>query len=127
MAEMMKSVLAMLLLGLSAVSFNAAFAHGGAGPKRDGVVATASDLSFELVARDGGAVIYLEDHGKPVTPSGLNGRLTVLNGAEKSLTEPLVAGDKLQAGGIKLARGAMVVASLTIPAAIAITVRFRVK
>ena len=40
---MMKSVLAMLVVGLSAVSFNAAVAHGGAAPKHGGVVATASD------------------------------------------------------------------------------------
>jgi hypothetical protein len=127
MGEMMKSVLAMLLLGLSAVSFNAAFAHGGAGPKHGGVAATASDLSFELVALDGCAVSYLEDHGKPVTPTGLKGKLTELNGAEKSEAELLVAGDKLEAKGINLARCAKVVASLTTPAAKAITVRFAVK
>ena len=124
---MIKSVLAMLLVGLSAVSFNAAIAHGGAGPKHGGVVATASDLSFELVARDGGAVIYVEDHGKPMAPTGLKGKLTVLNGAEKSEAELVVAGDKLEAKGIKLASGAKAVASLVTPAAKAITVRFTVK
>ena len=124
---MMKSVLAMLLVGLSAVSFNAAVAHGGGAPKHGGVVATASDLSFELVARDGGAVIYVEDHGKPMTPTGLKGKLTVLNGAEKSEAELVVAGDKLEAKGIKLASGAKAVASLVTPAAKAITVRFTVK
>ena len=124
---MMKSVLAMLLLGLSAVSVNAAFAHGGAGPKHGGVAATASDLSFELVARDGDAVIYLEDHSKPVTPAGLKCTLTVLNGTEKSEAELLMASDKFEAKGIKLARGAKVVTSLTTPAAKAITVRLTVK
>jgi hypothetical protein len=126
MAEMMKSALAMLLLGLSAVSFNAAFAHGWAGPKHGGMVAPASDLSFEFWAHDGGTVIYAENHGNSVTPPGLNGKLTVLNGAEKSLTEPMVAGDKPEADGNKLARGAMVVASLNIPAANAITACFTV-
>lgn len=56
---MMKSGLAMLLLGLSAVSFNAAFAHRAAEPKHGGVAATVSDLYFELVPGDSGAVIYL--------------------------------------------------------------------
>ena len=124
---MMKSVLAMLVVGLSAVSFNAALAHGGAVPKHGGVVATASDLSFELVARDGGAVIYVEDHGKPMAPTGLKGKLTVLNGAEKSEADLIAAGDKLEAKGIKLASGAKAVASLVTPAAKAITVRFTVK
>ena len=82
---------------------------------------------FELVARDGGAVIYVEDHGKPMAPTGLKGKLTVLNGAEKSEAELVVAGDKLEAKGIKLASGAKAVAALVTPSAKAITVRFTVK
>ena len=70
-----------------------------------GVVATASDLSFELVGSPDGAVIYVQDHGKPMKPTGLKGKLTVLNGAEKSQAELVVAGDKLEAKGIKLASG----------------------
>ncbi len=71
---MMKSGLAMLLLGLSAVSFNAAFSHRAAEPKHGGVAATVSDLYFELVPGDSGAVIYLEDHGKPVSGTDLQAR-----------------------------------------------------
>jgi len=127
MSEMTKNVFAALVLGLSAVSFNAALAHGGAAPKHGGVIATASDLSFELVARDGGAVIYVEDHGKPMVPTGLKGKLTVLQGDQKSEAELVPAGDKLEAKGIKLASGAKAVASLTTSAAKAITVRFTVK
>jgi hypothetical protein len=74
-----------------------------------------------------GAVIYVEDHRKPMPPVGLKGKLTVLNGAEKSEAELVVAGDKLEAKGIKLASGAMAVSSLVAPAAKAITVRFTVK
>ena len=124
---MTKNVFAALVLGLSAVSFNAALAHGGAAPKHGGVIATASDLSFELVARDGGAVIYVEDHGKPMVPTGLKGKLTVLQGDQKSEAELVPAGDKLEAKGIKLASGAKAVATMTTPAAKAITVRFTVK
>ena len=124
---MTKNVFAAFVLGLSAVSFNAALAHGGAAPKHGGVIATASDLSFELVARDGGAVIYVEDHGKPMVPTGLKGKLTVLQGDQKSEAELVPAGDKLEAKGIKLASGAKAVASLTTSAAKAITVRFTVK
>ena len=124
---MMKKILGAALLGLATLGFNAALAHGGGTPKRGGVVQTASDLSFELVGTATGAVIYVEDHGKPMVPNGMKGKLTVLNGAEKSETELVVAGDKLEAKGIKLASGAKVVASLTTPAAKAITVRFTVK
>ena len=124
---MMKKLLTLVVLSLSALSFNAAFAHGGAKAKHGGVVATASDLGFELVGTPMGAAIYIEDHGKPVAPAGMSGKLTVLKGAEKSEAELAVAGDKLEAKGVKLAPGAKVVAALTTPAKKAITVRFTVK
>lgn len=124
---MMKKLLPVVVLGLSALSFNVALAHGGAKAKHGGVVAVASDLSFELAVEGGNAVIYVEDHGKPMAPAGLKGKLTVLNGAEKSEADLVVAGDKLEAKGIKLTPGAKVVAALVTPAAKAITVRFTVK
>ena len=124
---MMKKLLTVFALGLSALSFDGAFAHESAVARHGGAVATVSDLNFELVAQNGNAVIYIDDHGKPMTPTGMKGKLTVLNGTEKSEAALVVAGDKLEAPGIKLAKGAKVVAALTTPAAKAITVRFTVK
>lgn len=118
--------LAAVVLGLSTLSFNAT-AHGGAKAKHGGVVATASDLGFELVGTSTGAAIYIEDHGKPMAPTGMGGKLTVLNGTEKSEADLVVAGDKLEAKGVKLAKGAKAVAALTGPAGKAITVRFTIK
>ncbi len=123
----MNKLLAVFVLSVSALSFNLAMAHGGAQAKHGGVVTTASDLGFELVGTPDGAAIYVEDHGKPMAPTGLKGKLTVLNGAEKSEADLVVAGDKLEAKGIKLSKGAKVVAALVTPAAKAITVRFTVK
>jgi hypothetical protein len=124
---MKTKLLAALVLGLSAVSFNTAMAHGTTKPRHGGVVATASDLGFELVGTPTGAVIYVDDHGKPMAPTGMTGKLTVLNGTEKSEAELVVMGDKLEAKGVKLAPGAKAVAALTTPAKKAITVRFTVK
>ena len=124
---MMKTFLTAAALCLSALGFNAALAHGGGAPKHGGVVQTASDLSFELVTLPDGAAIYVEDHGKPMAPAGLKGKLTVLNGDQKSEAELTAAGDKLEAKGIKLAPGAKVVAALTTPNAKVVTVRFTVK
>ena len=124
---MMKKRLPVVLLGLLALSLNGAMAHGDAKPRHGGVVATANDLGFELVSTPDGAAIYVEDHGKPMAPTGLKGKLTVLNGADKSEADLVVAGDKLEAKGLKLAKGAKVVAALVTPAAKAITVRFTVK
>ena len=115
------------LCAASLLAAPAVFAHGDGKPQHGGIVRTASDLSFELVGSADGAVIYVEDHGKPMAPTGLKGKLTVLNGAEKSEADLVVAGDKLEAKGVKLAKGAKVVAALVTPAAKAITVRFTVK
>jgi hypothetical protein len=125
---MLKKLLAaVVLVGMSVLSLNVAMAHGGAKAKHGGVVAVASDLGFELVSTPTGAAIYVEDHGKPMAPTGMTGKLTVPNGSEKSEAELAVAGDKLEAKGVKLAAGAKVVAALTTPAKKAITVRFTVK
>jgi hypothetical protein len=67
---------------LSAHTGNA-FAHG-AKPKHGGVVQAANDLSFELVAKGDTATIYIEDRDKPFSAAGATGKLTVLNGAQKT-------------------------------------------
>jgi hypothetical protein len=126
-ANMSKKFLTAALLGLATLGFNGAQAHGGGAPKHGGVVQTSNDLSFELVGTPAGALIYVEDHGKPMAPAGLTGKLTVLNGAEKTEAELVPAGDKLEAKGVKLVSGSKAVATMTTPAAKAITVRFTVK
>lgn len=123
----MNKLLTVMVLGLSALSFTPAWAHGEAKARHGGVVAKASDLGFELVGLPTGAAIYVDDHGTPMAPTGMTGKLTVLNGTEKSEAPLVVAGDKLEARGVKLAAGAKVVAALTTPAKKAITVRFTVK
>ncbi|MBI5722279.1 MAG: hypothetical protein HZC37_31775 [Burkholderiales bacterium] len=124
---MIKKLLTAAVLGLAAFGFNATYAHGGGEPKHGGVVQAASDLSFELVGTADGAVIYVEDHGKAMAPTGMKGKLTVLNGAQKSEAELVVAGDRLEAKGVKLGKGAKVVAALVTSGAKAITVRFTVR
>ena len=127
MKKLLSVVVIVSVMGLSALAFNAAMAHGGAQARHGGVVAMASDLGFELVGTPTGALIYVEDHGKPMAPAGMVGKLTVLKGSEKSEAVLTVAGDKLEAKGVKLAPGAKVVAALTTSAKKSITVRFTVK
>lgn len=123
----MKKFLAVMVLGASALSFNAVLAHTDK-PKHGGVVQAASDLSFELVPKGDAATIYVEDHGKPLPTAGMTGKLTVLNGTEKSEAELKPAGDnRLEAQGVKLAKGAKAVASVTTPKKKTMTVRFAVK
>ena len=80
----MKKLWTVVVLGLSALSYTGALAHEAPKARHGGAVARASDLDFELVATPTGAVIYVADHGKPMAPTGMSGKLTVLKGSEKS-------------------------------------------
>lgn len=125
---MTKSYLAIALISLAALAFTpSALAHGSAKAKHGGIVAVVNDLSFELVGTPDGAMIYIDDHGKAVAPKGMKGKLTVMSGSEKTEAELVVAGDKLEAKGIALAKGAKVVAALITAENKAMTVRFLVK
>jgi hypothetical protein len=117
-----------LMLAASALVAPTAMAHGAAAPVHGGVVQTAADLSFELVATGEGAQIYVQDHGKDADASRFEGKLTVLNGADKS-EAPLKpsSANKLEAKGVTLSKGAKAVAVLTTSSQKSITVRFTVK
>ena len=124
---MNKSLMAVLAAVMAALSFNAAQAHGDAKPKHGGLVQTANDMSFELVAQADGAAIYIDDHEKAVSVTGATGKLTVLSGADKAEAELKPAGDKLEAKGIKLSPGSKVVASVITADKKTISLRFSVK
>ncbi|HEX2829064.1 MAG TPA: hypothetical protein VHP37_22130 [Burkholderiales bacterium] len=79
-----------------------------AGPQHGGIVAVSRHVHYELVTRSGSAVIYVRDHGRPVSTRGATGKLTMVSGARK-VELPLVP-----AGGNRLvASGAMGVATAT--------------
>jgi hypothetical protein len=124
----MKKYLAMAALALAVAAPTATLAHESPA-KHGGIVRTAGDLSFELVNKDGKAVIYVDDHGRDLSVAGMSGKLTVLNGARKTEV-PLEAGagNMLVANGdAKLARGAKVVAVITFPDKSTKSVRFAIK
>lgn len=124
----MKKIISAFILGSSLLVSGAVLAHGGAEPKHGGIVQSASDLGFELVPQADGAVLYVDDHGKALPTQGMTGKLTVLNGSQKSEAELKPAGDnKLEAKGVKLEKGARAVAALTTASKKAVTVRFTVK
>ncbi len=56
----------------------------------------------------------------------MSGKLIVLNGTEKSEAPLVVSGDKLEARGVTIAKGAKVVAAINTADQKAITVRFTV-
>jgi hypothetical protein len=125
---MMKKMWMAMGVAALAVASVTVQAHGPAAAKHGGVVQSANDLGFELVSQPDGAVLYIEDHGKPFATQGTKGKLTVLQGADKSEVDLVPTGNNaLQATGAKLAAGAKAVAAVTLPNGKVVTVRFTIK
>lgn len=123
----MKQTLIALAASVATLVMSPAFGHG-AKPQHGGIVSSANDVSYELVAEGTNATIYVIDHDKPVDTSKMSGKLTVLNGSEKSEAELKPAGqNKLEAKQVNLAKGAKAVASMTRGDGKVATVRFSVK
>lgn len=124
---MFKQFLGSVVLGACLIASPAVLAHDDPKARHGGIVQLVNDISYELVARDSGVEIYVADHGKPMPTAGMSGKLTIMVGAQKSDADLVTTGDKLEAKGVKLAKGAKVVAALTLPNKKAVTVRFAIK
>ena len=123
-----KNLLAVLGFVLSSFTMNSALAHGSAKPQHGGIVQMSNDLSFELVAQAEGAVIYLMDHGKPLVAKGITGKLTVLQGSNKTEVDIKESADNtLTVMGVKLVKGDKLVAILNNVGGKTMTVRFTMK
>ena len=110
----MKKWIALAAMTIAISVSSNVLAHG-AKPKYDGIAQNASDLHFELVIKNGTATIYVEDHDKAYSTVGATGKLTVLNGKEKTEVPLQPSGENMleAKGDTKLAKGAKAVASIT--------------
>jgi hypothetical protein len=123
----MKKLMALIAFSLT-IAAGQALAHESHA-KHGGIVKSVSDITFELVNKDGQTTIYVDDHGKDIPMAGGSGTLTVLKGADKSEV-PLAsgAGNTLVAKtGDKVGPGAKVVAAIVFPDKSALSVRFSIK
>jgi hypothetical protein len=120
---MLRKLLVLLVFGLAA---GTAAAHGTP-PQHGGVVREAGDLSFELVAKGDSATLYVLDHGKPLATAGMSGKLTVLNGKDKTEADLAPAGDNRLDAKVRIDKGARAVAVLTTAQKKTLTLRFTVK
>lgn len=116
-----------LAAALALTTFGAA-AHDSHTAKHGGIAVETKALDFEIVAKSDGVQVYVSDHGKAVKLEGATGKVTLLNGAEKSEAALVPAGDKLEAkGSFKVAKGTKGIASVTLAGKPAATARFEVK
>lgn len=124
----MKKLMTIMAMTAAVALSGNALAHGEK-PKHGGIVQSANDVSFELVNKDGKVTIYVEDHGEPVATAGASGKLTVLNGAEKTDVPLEPAGANMMAtkGEAKLGKGSKAIATLTFADKKTVNVRFSIK
>ena len=103
--------------------------HGhGHDPSHGGVVVETKAMDFEVVARPELIQVYVADHGKPLRLDGARGKVTLLNGSEKTEAALVPAGDHLQAkGSFKVGKGTKGIAAVTLPGKPAASARFELK
>lgn len=118
-----------LALSLSTAAFAAGEHKHETKPMHGGVVVEASDIDFELVAKADVVTLYVRDHGKAASTQGATGKVTLLNGTEKTEAALAPAGDnKLEAkGSFKVGSGTKAVATVTLAGKKPINVRFAIK
>jgi hypothetical protein len=102
--------------------------HDDHRPRHGGIVVETRALDFEIVAAPEVIRVYVGDHGKPVSLQGASGKVTLLNGSEKTEAPLAVAGDRFEARGpFKVARGTKGIATVTLAGRPAATARFELK
>jgi hypothetical protein len=117
------------ILIAAAVSLAApAFAKDDHTAKHGGIFVETKALDFEIVAKPDVIQVYVADHGKPVKLDGAKGKVTLLNGSEKTEVDLAPAGDKMEAkGSFKVAKGTKGIALVTLAGKSAATARFELK
>ena len=98
-------------VGLLASS--AASAHGSMQPKHGGQVSMTGETLVELVRAPSGVAVYVTDEDEPLAAAGYNGKLIVSEGAKnREAALKSAAGNRFDASGLKIAKGAKVTVSL---------------
>jgi len=95
-----------LSLSLSSAPLLAHVDHGKA--QYGGVVVEAGMAQFEVVNKDGQALVYASQHGQALPTAGASGKLVILDGARKSEIVLQPAGDNRLSGQGTIAAGAKV-------------------
>ncbi|WP_236589884.1 hypothetical protein [Ramlibacter aurantiacus] len=96
--------------------------------KHGGIFVETKALDFEIVPKADVIQVYVSDHGKPVKLEGAKGKVTLLNGSEKTEVDLAPVGDKLEGkGSFKVAKGTKGIASVSLAGKSAATARFDVK
>jgi len=118
-----RGLVAMLLLGSSL-----AFADGDWPAKRGGIMNKGGETSFELVREGRDVIVYVEDHGEPVSTKGATGTIEIRKGA--SIDTRALAGvgeNVLKASGVEYGTGDRVIIRAMLPNGTMLVGRFLIE
>jgi hypothetical protein len=110
-------LLSILAAAMLTVTAPAAYAHAEHGqPQYGGLYGEAGTFQAELLIKDKEAVLYLSNHGEPVSSAGASGKLTILSSSGKIEVELKPVGDNQLRGQLKVkpASGSKIIATLTL-------------
>lgn len=98
-------------------------------PKFGGIVAEGKAFDAELVAKPELITIHVRDHGKPMATKGAKGKITMLNGTDKTVIDLFPAGDsRMEAKGkFNVIAGTKAVTEITLEGRKPSTLRFVIK
>ncbi|HEX2545933.1 MAG TPA: hypothetical protein VHL79_13700 [Ramlibacter sp.] len=114
----------MVMTAAVAVS-SQALAHGVAPPQHGGVVQSVKDIDYELAPHAQGLMLYVEDHGNPVSMAGVTGKVVLVHGTQRTEVVLRPAGEnRLLATGMQLAGGQRATALLTMPSGRPVVIQF---
>lgn len=91
--------------------------HDEIKPKHGGLVKEVNDVQYEVVAKPGAIVVFVEDHGRKIETRGMTGKVSVRKGAERAEAPLAPAGEnRLEARlNAQPAAGAVVIVQVTRP------------
>lgn len=116
MTGFLKNGLFALALGTASLVIGApSYAHGSTKPKHGGIVQIVGETSFELAAKPTGVELYLLDDGDEIASAGVNARLSIVNakGTKSDVALKPAGTNKLEAKGVKIAKGSKVTVLVT--------------
>jgi len=98
-------------------------------PKFGGIVAEGRAFDVELIAKSELITVHVRDHGKPMATQGAKGKITMLTGANKTVTELAPAGDsRMEAKGkFDVSTGTKAVVEITLQGKKPSTFRYVIK
>ena len=124
------ALIAAVIASFSLIYAPAALASGDDhAPKFGGIVAEGRAFDLELIAKPELITVHVRDHGKPMATQGATGKITMLTGANKTVTELTPAGEsRMEANGkFTVSAGTKAVVEITLQGKKPSAFRFAIK